>query len=69
MNIRTTDEETRITKELAAFYGMNVSEFVRYLINEAAEDFYDTKAMKEAQKDFEKHPETMTHDEFWKGLV
>ena len=48
---------------------MNVSEYVRYLIHEAAEDFYDTKAMREAQEDFEKHPETMTHDEFWKDLV
>ena len=69
MNIRTSTEETKRIKEMASFYGMNVSEYVRYVLNEAMEDFYDEKAMKEAREDFKKHPETMTHDEFWKDLV
>lgn len=69
ISIRTTKAEEALYKDLAEFYGMSVSALIRQTMSEMIEDYYDTKAAEEAYREFLEDPTTLSHEDFWKGLV
>ncbi|WP_367281500.1 DUF6290 family protein, partial [uncultured Dubosiella sp.] len=44
LSIRLSEKTERDLKEIAEFEGLNVSDYVRNLITEKIEDFYDLQA-------------------------
>lgn len=69
ISIRVSEAEEALYKDLANFYGLSVSALIRQTMNEMIEDYYDTRAFEEAYQEFLEDPKTLTHEEFWEGLV
>ena len=69
ISIRTTKAEEAVYKDLAKFHGISVSALIRQTMNEMIEDYYDVKDAEEAYKEYLADPVTLSHDEFWEGLV
>ena len=68
MNIRISEQEIKLYKELAAFHNMNLSEYVRFVLREAAEDYIDAKDADDAYREHLENPEVISHEDFWKDL-
>lgn len=63
ISMRVNDKEKKLIQEFANFYGMSVSEYIRYIVMEKIEDEYDLKCAEEAHEEFLKDPVTYTLDE------
>ena len=67
ISLRVSEEESKIIKEFAGFYGMNTSEYIRKVIMERIEDEFDLIAYKDAEAEFLKNPKTYTLEEVIDG--
>ncbi|GJM57776.1 type II toxin-antitoxin system RelB family antitoxin [uncultured Dubosiella sp.] len=68
LSIRLSEKTERDLKEIAEFEGLNVSDYVRNLITEKIEDFYDLQAYQDGKKAFEKEPVTYSFEDVGKML-
>ncbi|MBR0457175.1 MAG: CopG family transcriptional regulator [Firmicutes bacterium] len=69
LSLRLEEDDERLIREYARFYGMTVSEFLRKAAIERIEDEYDLNAL----KDYERRKnsgelELYDHDEVWSKL-
>ncbi len=63
-----SDKAYEVLEELATRKDIGVSEFVRRALLEKMEDEEDIAAADEAWLEHLQNPETISHEEFWKGL-
>lgn len=69
MNIRVSEEEKKMYQEMAEFFGMNLSEFVRYTLNEAIEDYIDARDAERLYKEYlEDGKKARPIEELWAEL-
>ena len=72
ISVRLSDEVYNYAEQFAKFNGVNLSSYVRQLIEEKIEDFEDVKIIKEIKKDMCEHPENykkgIPFEEFIKGF-
>lgn len=63
-----SDKAYDVLEELAGRCDVSISEFARRALLEKMEDTEDIIAANEAMHDHLENPNTMSHEEFWKGL-
>ena len=68
MNIRLSEQEEKLYKDMAAFHGMSLSAYVRETMNEAIEDYLDARDAEKAYEEYLKNPVSLSHEEFWADL-
>lgn len=68
LSIRLNKQMEDDLKEVAKFEGLNVSDYVRDIITEKIEDYYDLKAYHEGKKEYENEPVTYSFEEVGKKL-
>lgn len=68
MNIRLSEQEEKLYKDMAAFHGMSLSAYVRETMNEAIEDYLDARDAEKAYEEYLKNPVSLSHEEFWEDL-
>lgn len=57
ISVRISDNEYKYAQQFAKFNGINVSAYLRDLLEQKIEDFEDEKMVKDLEKDMEKNPE------------
>jgi uncharacterized protein (DUF1778 family) len=65
--MRVSDKERALIKQIAEFYGMNVSEYIRNAVMEKIEDEFDLLAYEQALQEFESNPITYSLQEVING--
>ena len=68
ITIRLNEEEKKAVASFAKMYGMSVSEFARETMFERIEDELDLADLKEAVREWEKEPVTISHEEAWRMI-
>ena len=69
ISLRLEEEDERLIREYARFYGMTISEFIRKAAIERIEDEYDLNALKEYErKKNSGELELYSHDAVWSKL-
>jgi activator of HSP90 ATPase len=66
ISIRVNDDELAAIRNYANGHDMNVSECIRKAILEKVEEEYDLEIFKKAKEEFEKDPQTISHEELMK---
>lgn len=75
ISVRLPDSEYHYAEQFAKFNGVNLSSYLRDLLEEKIEEFEDERMVKEIEKDMIDHPEDYengklyTHEEFWKEVL
>lgn len=67
-SVRLSDELGDALEEYAKLYSITVSEAIRQAVSEMIEDELDMDAYRKAKSNFERNPETCTHEELGKKL-
>lgn len=68
ITIRLKEEEKKAVASFAKMYGMSVSEFARETMFERIEDELDLADLKEAVREWEKEPVTISQEEAWRMI-
>ncbi|MGN0693291.1 MAG: type II toxin-antitoxin system RelB family antitoxin [Lentihominibacter sp.] len=69
ISLRLTEDDERLIREYAGYYGMTISEFMRKAAIERIEDEYDLNALKEYERrKNDGELELYSHDEVWSKL-
>lgn len=67
-SVRFSDDLGEALEEYAKLYSISVSEAIRQAVSDMIEDELDLEAYKVAKSNYEKNPETCTHEELGKKL-
>ena len=67
LSMRVSDKERALIKQIAEFYGMTVSEYIRNAVMEKIEDEFDLLAYEQALQEFESNPITYSLQEVING--